>query len=508
MFCPVCGSEYRPGFFTCVDCEVPLVDRPPARVSAAGLDDGDSEAGMVTVYDAEDAEHLEAAVLRLRQAEIVHSWGGIEGSQLASRGDVSFGPDSYLAPGEVQVRDADAAMARPWLTNLDEAIAADRDALDHYGLGNQYGEGCDLVYCPRCGISQAARLGACVDCGGPTVAKLPRDWRQPEEAVFSTGRTALLEAARQALAKAGIRHSWGPLDHLPYDPAARSSDSIPDYGLPPGLIRVKPAAAAAEARRLLALAPALAPALIQPGQPAASGPAAAPAAAAAAARPDRSTAAAPGGLPPGAGRREPGVVFCPVCLEEYRAGTATCVDCGAALVEELPPEPEAESGAAAAWDEEEVAEETEERSESGDERDDGDEDDDDPEEDDEEDAEDDEEDDAEEDDEDDEDETGEGRDGRDGRHGIVLPGDAAAMRLAEEPYRAARALAVSSILFPWIVAPLAWRRAELALDGYRRGGLQDPHLETAIRRVRLFAAALTCGSWAATLYYVWRLPSW
>src|SRR5258708_33470062 len=227
MFCPVCGSEYRPGFFTCVDCEVPLVDRPPARVSAAGRDDGASEAGMVTVYDAEDAEHLEAAVLRLRQAEIVHSWGGIEGSQLASRGDVSFGPDSYLAPGEVQVRDADAAMARPWLTNLDEAIAADRDALDHYGLGNQYGEGCDLVYCPRCGISQAARLGACVDCGGPTVAKLPRDWRQPEEAAFSTAPTALLEAARPALPQAAVPPPPGPPRPPPPHPAARGAPPPP-----------------------------------------------------------------------------------------------------------------------------------------------------------------------------------------------------------------------------------------------------------------------------------------
>ena len=82
------------------------------------------------------------------------------------------------------------------------------------------------------------------------------------------------------------------------------------------------------------------------------------------------------------------------------------------------------------------------------------------------------------------------------------------MRLAEESYRSARALAASSILLPWIVAPLAWRRAEVALDGYRRSGLQEPRLETAIRRVRCFAAALTCGSWAALLYFVWRLPSW
>jgi hypothetical protein len=188
------------------------------------------------------------------------------------------------------------------------------------------------------------------------------------------------------------------------------------------------------------------------------------------------------------------------------------VDCGAALVEELPPEPEPGLGLhdaadPEAWDQEAIEDdaeapfEEEGEGEGEDQNDDGD--------------------DQNGDDQDDEEEdvrtdadglrvvsvsprgepTG-------GRPGIVLPGDAAAIRLAEESYRAARALAVSSILLPWIVAPMAWRRAELALDGYRRSGLQVPRLETSIRRVRSFAAALTCGSWAAVLYYVWRLPAW
>ena len=31
MFCPKCGDEFRPGFSTCPDCELPLVDRLPPR---------------------------------------------------------------------------------------------------------------------------------------------------------------------------------------------------------------------------------------------------------------------------------------------------------------------------------------------------------------------------------------------------------------------------------------------------------------------------------------------
>jgi hypothetical protein len=37
MFCPKCKSEYRAGFSHCSDCNVPLVDRLPLSVKAAGL---------------------------------------------------------------------------------------------------------------------------------------------------------------------------------------------------------------------------------------------------------------------------------------------------------------------------------------------------------------------------------------------------------------------------------------------------------------------------------------
>lgn len=36
-------------------------------------------------------------------------------------------------------------------------------------------------------------------------------------------------------------------------------------------------------------------------------------------------------------------MFCPSCRDEYREGFLTCADCGVALVEELPPEPEPEA---------------------------------------------------------------------------------------------------------------------------------------------------------------------
>lgn len=35
-------------------------------------------------------------------------------------------------------------------------------------------------------------------------------------------------------------------------------------------------------------------------------------------------------------------MYCPECRSEYREGFTTCADCGAALVDELPPEPQPE----------------------------------------------------------------------------------------------------------------------------------------------------------------------
>jgi hypothetical protein len=34
MICPQCNTEYREGFFTCADCLVPLVEKPPEKAEA------------------------------------------------------------------------------------------------------------------------------------------------------------------------------------------------------------------------------------------------------------------------------------------------------------------------------------------------------------------------------------------------------------------------------------------------------------------------------------------
>ena len=71
-WCPKCHAEYREGFTTCVDCQVPLTDRKPEGspqpTDAAAL--GLSLMDPVVVYEAKDAGHAAMICEMLRNADI------------------------------------------------------------------------------------------------------------------------------------------------------------------------------------------------------------------------------------------------------------------------------------------------------------------------------------------------------------------------------------------------------------------------------------------------------
>lgn len=63
MYCPECGSEYREGFTTCADCEVPLTESPPPEPVHPDFD-------LITVFEGTDPAALALAESLLIEEQI------------------------------------------------------------------------------------------------------------------------------------------------------------------------------------------------------------------------------------------------------------------------------------------------------------------------------------------------------------------------------------------------------------------------------------------------------
>ena len=63
LWCPSCGSEYRPGSSRCADCRVALVPERPAHLGGDELGDDDAGDGLVEIGE---WPKIQAQVLRRR----------------------------------------------------------------------------------------------------------------------------------------------------------------------------------------------------------------------------------------------------------------------------------------------------------------------------------------------------------------------------------------------------------------------------------------------------------
>ena len=122
MYCPECGSEYREGFFECVDCQVPLTAEPPAGESHP-------EIALVTVMTEEDPARLALAESLLMDAEIPYAKKGEQIQDLFGMGRLAFNP--LVGPVLLQVSEEHAEEARALLDDLEAEEEVDSSFYDN-----------------------------------------------------------------------------------------------------------------------------------------------------------------------------------------------------------------------------------------------------------------------------------------------------------------------------------------------------------------------------------------
>ena len=120
MYCPECGSEYREGFTTCVDCEVPLTEAPPPA------EEVHPDRQFVIVFEGSDPAALALAESLLMEENIPYFKKSEQVQDLFAMGRlISFNP--VTGPVLIQVPEEHAEAAFEMLGelrhgNLDAAV--------------------------------------------------------------------------------------------------------------------------------------------------------------------------------------------------------------------------------------------------------------------------------------------------------------------------------------------------------------------------------------------------
>lgn len=77
MVCPKCNTEYREGFYTCADCLVPLVEKPPEREEVPETPQPHIYTGdFVEVFQTIDQDDFLTVKLAFDEEEIPNNFSG------------------------------------------------------------------------------------------------------------------------------------------------------------------------------------------------------------------------------------------------------------------------------------------------------------------------------------------------------------------------------------------------------------------------------------------------
>jgi Putative prokaryotic signal transducing protein len=124
VFCPECGSEFRPGFRECIDCGVALVESPP---EPRAQQQGDRNAQLVSVFESSDQALIALAQSLLESANIPFMTRGEGVQDLFGWGRAAGGFSVITGPVTFQVNKEDANDAHALLEDLE---ASEPDSLE------------------------------------------------------------------------------------------------------------------------------------------------------------------------------------------------------------------------------------------------------------------------------------------------------------------------------------------------------------------------------------------
>ena len=109
-WCPKCGAEYRPGFTTCADCRVPLVDDPPVP---------SPDPSVATPHP--DRRFVELVRVPALEARMMVNRLRASGAETADVGaEPAYGSFSFAEGVPIYVAEDELSLARQVLSQLDE----------------------------------------------------------------------------------------------------------------------------------------------------------------------------------------------------------------------------------------------------------------------------------------------------------------------------------------------------------------------------------------------------
>ena len=119
MKCPRCGSEYRPDFSRCTDCDEALIPSPPAEG-----DDPRSHIELVRVFEGRNPAVIPLVESLFEDAGIEYNTSSESLQDLFAGGRLGTGYNNAIGPVFFSVRKEDEAEARAILTTLEEPEAS------------------------------------------------------------------------------------------------------------------------------------------------------------------------------------------------------------------------------------------------------------------------------------------------------------------------------------------------------------------------------------------------